>query len=170
LTFPVTELYVPPLTSQLHCSEAALQFAENTTSIFVCRANKSIVRENSKMNYGFRWCFGTLMHPYNRFSWRRDFYSTSTNTLNSLSARKEAASSMRLYENSNYGNLFSSSKCHIISKALLIFKKTYYFWNLFHVMHQPHTLKCSTNFHLVSFFLQYVSKLFLKSASQTVCS
>jgi hypothetical protein len=41
--FPIINLYVSTLTPRFHCSEAARQFAKNTTLMFLCRV--SIVRE-----------------------------------------------------------------------------------------------------------------------------
>jgi hypothetical protein len=35
LAFPFVDLYVPALSPRIHCSEAALQFAENTTFVFL---------------------------------------------------------------------------------------------------------------------------------------
>jgi hypothetical protein len=45
LGFPFIDLYVPAFTPRIHCSEAALQFAEHTMFVFLCRVNRVIVRE-----------------------------------------------------------------------------------------------------------------------------
>jgi hypothetical protein len=50
LRFPFSELRTSVLTPRIHCSEAALQFAENTTFLFLCRVNTGIGREQSKMS------------------------------------------------------------------------------------------------------------------------
>jgi hypothetical protein len=50
LGFPFIDLYVPALTPLLHCSEAALQFAENTTFMLLCRVYTGIVREQGRMS------------------------------------------------------------------------------------------------------------------------
>jgi hypothetical protein len=47
LGFPVIDLYVPALTSQIHCSNFALQFAENTTFVFPFCINTGIVHEQN---------------------------------------------------------------------------------------------------------------------------
>jgi hypothetical protein len=71
--FPFTDLHVPVLTSRLHCSEAALQFAENTTFMFLRRVNVGtfITVEVSKTSFRCRGSIvcsrmyntGTRMEP-----------------------------------------------------------------------------------------------------------
>jgi hypothetical protein len=53
LSFSFIDLYVPVLTSQIHCSESLLQFAENMTFVFLCRVNTGIIHEQSKMSNKF---------------------------------------------------------------------------------------------------------------------
>jgi hypothetical protein len=48
--FPFIDLYVPALTPRIHCSEAALQFSENTTFMFFWCVNTGTVREQIKMS------------------------------------------------------------------------------------------------------------------------
>jgi hypothetical protein len=51
LSFPFIDLYVPGLTPRIHCSESALQLAENTTFVFLCHVNTGIVPEYSNKSY-----------------------------------------------------------------------------------------------------------------------
>jgi hypothetical protein len=48
LGFTFIEIYVPALSPRIHCSEAALQFAENTTFVFLCLVNTGIVSGETK--------------------------------------------------------------------------------------------------------------------------
>jgi hypothetical protein len=89
---PFIDLYVPALTPRRHCSEAALQLAENTTFTFLCRVNIGIVREQGKTSSRCRediifklivqyWSKdGTLRHPCRYISWR----SVLSDVLNGL--------------------------------------------------------------------------------------
>jgi hypothetical protein len=51
LSFPFIDLYVPPLTPRLRCSEAALQFAEHTTFMFLCRVNTGNFTEKKENEF-----------------------------------------------------------------------------------------------------------------------
>jgi hypothetical protein len=83
LSFSFIDIYVPALTPRIHRSESALQFAENTTILFLCSVNTGIVREQRKMVSRCRRSIlymytvpywgehGTLRNPCHYFSWRR---------------------------------------------------------------------------------------------------
>jgi hypothetical protein len=46
LSFDYIDLYVPAFTAdslQIHCSEAALQFADNTMFMFLCHLNTGVI-------------------------------------------------------------------------------------------------------------------------------
>jgi hypothetical protein len=49
-SFPFNDFYIPGLTPRIHCSEAALQFVENTTFTFLYHVNRCHQR---KEHYDF---------------------------------------------------------------------------------------------------------------------
>jgi hypothetical protein len=53
-SFPYIDIYVPARTPRIHCSEAALQFAEDTMFVFLCRVNTDVGREQGKMSFRCR--------------------------------------------------------------------------------------------------------------------
>jgi hypothetical protein len=180
LRFPFIDLYVSALTPRIHCSESALQFAENMTFEFLSRVNKCIVREQSKMSSRCRGAACRPMFSLYNIGARTEPWSTpaaiflgvenspSTETLQFLSVRKEAISLMRLVENSTSDNLYSRPECHVVSKGFSIPKNTaastYYWWNLgsrdrpasYIEVSYCYLLESQTDLHLVSFFPQCV--------------
>jgi hypothetical protein len=54
MSFLFIDLIVPALTPRIYCSESALQFAENTTFVFLYHVNTDIVREQSKVSSSCR--------------------------------------------------------------------------------------------------------------------
>jgi hypothetical protein len=52
LTSPSIDLYVREFTPRLHCSEVALQLAENTI-MFLVRVNTGVVGEQGKMSFRY---------------------------------------------------------------------------------------------------------------------
>jgi hypothetical protein len=67
--FPSLIFMFQHLTPRIHCSEATLQFAENTTFVFLCRVNISIIREKSKMNSR---CHGGIIYIWSVQYWGKD--------------------------------------------------------------------------------------------------
>lgn len=63
------ELYVPALTPRYLCSEAALQFAENTTFVLLRRVYRGIVHEEGKMNSR---CRGDIVYIWTVQYWGKD--------------------------------------------------------------------------------------------------
>jgi hypothetical protein len=115
-TFLFIDLYVPALTSRIHCSESALQFAETMPFLFLCRVNTGIVR---KQQDGFQVSRGLHLHidctilgqgrnlePVLLFflPYKITFYEDLK-----FSVMKEAVSLMRLVKNSNSDNLCGRS-------------------------------------------------------------
>jgi hypothetical protein len=108
--------------------------------------------------------------------------SPSTKTLNFLFVRKETISFMRLVENSNSDNLYGRLGCHIVSKAFLMLKNTITVDILllkFRVTRSVNLTQWSVMLwwawklnwmYLASSLPQRVFGLFLKPASQKVCS
>jgi hypothetical protein len=47
MNFLLNDLYILALTPRIHCSEAALQFVENTTFTFLCSVNTDNMSEKS---------------------------------------------------------------------------------------------------------------------------
>jgi hypothetical protein len=114
LSFPFILLNVSLLTQGIHCSETALHLAEETTLIFLCGLNSSIVREQGKMGSKYRWGilkYGlqywgkdrTLRHNCRYVSWSRNF--AFYQDFNFLLVRREATKLMTLFEKANSDNL-----------------------------------------------------------------
>jgi hypothetical protein len=59
------DLFVPAFTPRIHCSEAALRFAESTTFMSLCRVNTGIVSEQSRMCFRFR---GDIIYLYIQYT------------------------------------------------------------------------------------------------------
>jgi hypothetical protein len=153
LGFPFIILYVPALTPQIHCSKAALQFAQN--KMFVCCEDTGIVYKQSKRSSS---CRGSIVYTYTdcnieaMMELRGTLSATSlgienspsTKTINFLLGRDEAINLMRLIKNSH--KLYRS-ECHVLSKR---FGDIYGYSSrqnttaeiLGDVIRQLHTLKC----------------------------
>jgi hypothetical protein len=114
LNFLLIHLYVPALTPRIHCSESALQFAENMVFAFLCRERRGIICEESKMtSRAARASFMYRLYLEEPLPF--------TKTLNFLSVRKEAISLMKIVENSD--NWYSRPQRRV-SKVFSIFKNT----------------------------------------------
>jgi hypothetical protein len=61
LSFTFIDVYVPTLSPRIHCSEADLQFAENTTFVFLCRVNTGIVSGESRRSCRYH---GDIIYVY----------------------------------------------------------------------------------------------------------
>jgi hypothetical protein len=101
-SFPFIDLYVPAPTPRLLCSEAALQFAENTTFMFLCRVNTGIVPKQGDEFQVPRGLHCTILGQRQNLEAPLLLFffglenSASAKNLHFLSVRKEAISLMRL--------------------------------------------------------------------------
>jgi hypothetical protein len=191
LSFPFADLLVPEDTPRLHCSEAALQFAENMTFMFLWRVYTGNVREQSKMSSRCRRS-SFIYRPYNNAA-RTEPWGTlaaislsienspSIMTLHFLSLRKKQLAWWGLSKILIL-TIYRVCQSAVLCRRLSGYPRTQHpstfcCWNLewldptalYIEVSYCDLLESQTDLHLISFFAQCVLGVFLKSASQIVC-
>jgi hypothetical protein len=64
MSFSIIARYSPELISQLHCSEAALQFAENMTPMLFCRVCTAVRPPTGKDEFQVPWGHRLYRHVF----------------------------------------------------------------------------------------------------------